>query len=148
MLTDSFHLHDLRQLETDIALLEDRIKYWEQKTAGLKGIAYDAIKVQGHSEVDEKLIQELHTKMEMEENRKALIEILKHKEAYFYKILRYLTDLNYKRVLVLHYIENKSIEEISEEMNFSKRHIRRTLVLAEEKFNACVATFPYEPLKK
>lgn len=143
---DRFQLTDLRRLETDIFLLEKRIAYWESKIGMVKAQNYDALKVQRSVSADEQLVKNLHTKMELEKNRDDLLNLLRHKEAYFYKVTQLLVEPELKRVLVYRYIEGKRLLEIGNRLNLSERQARRLLMEAEKKFAAFSKTLPYTPI--
>lgn len=146
MENDSFKLTDIKRLETDIHLLENRITYWESKIGIVKSQQYDALKVQMSSSVDEQLVNNIQTKLELEKNRDDLVKLLRHKEAYFYKVTQLLVKSELKKVLVYRYIEGKRLAELCRLLNLSERHARRLLKEAERKFNALAKTMPYDPI--
>lgn len=131
-----------------ISVLEDEIKRKQQRCRTLRDVAMNTSVNNSNDAVqtsrDKNPLEKILTKVidldrEIEADEARLVDL----KAEVWEQLDKMTDERRKRILWLHYAENKSWKELAEEMFISRRHILRLHKYALDEFDKILKLSPH-----
>ena len=124
-MTPKEYLSQVQRLEYKIKRMKERAEEYERMSLSLPGQNYDGVRVDGTRNTDAPFVKWLMKKCDLDREIEALEQKLLNLKAEIMLCIETLDNEDYKNVLVLHYINSLSWNEIAERLYVSETTVFR-----------------------